>query len=164
MRPLLEPGNYNFTYNQEYLLTKLFSLDIYANLFWGFWFAVFLGIAVYVVIKIIRNKNLQEKEERQEKQNYLKQQEQEKVERFKQQEKDEVFSQFHEICRLMYEDLHVFKRPQKMVRQMYYHELKDLIQKMSRMEAYMRKNYKHLIPDYEFYRDKFIEEEKNGIE
>lgn len=153
--PLINPGQYDFSYNQEYLLTKFWNLDIYKTIFLLFWLSIFLIIITYVLIKILRSTFLKEYEKQLQKNRELKLQQE-------QQEKDIIFIQFHEICRLIYEDLHIFKRPQKMVHQMYASELKDLIKKISFMESYMRKNHRHLIPDYEYYYDKLLKDEFSG--
>lgn len=146
--PLIEPGDYNFSFNQEYLLTKFWGMDVYTAIFWAFWISVFLALGVYSFFKIaqrikyIQNKEIYERQERLKK-NIL----------------DELFQEFHEICRLIYEDTNVFRRPEKMVKQMYYPRLKEVVYLMSRNQDFMKKNYKYLIPDYEYYRKIIIKEE-----
>jgi hypothetical protein len=147
MMPLINPGKYDAAFNQEYLLTKLHKIDIFMTLFWAFWISVFLCITVYVIIKALRASKCREKQDL-----------------FKQQVKsnNKILDEFQSICRLIYEDLHVFKRPQKMVDAMYYDNLKELVHKMSKMEAYVRDHFPHLIPDYKYYREKFIKDEIDG--
>lgn len=146
---LIEAGNYNFTYNQEYLLTKLWAIDVYNALFWGFWLSIFLAFLVYWVIRYFKSDTEHKIELK-----IMKREERLIADR------KEIFIEFHEICRLIHEDLNVFKRPESMVEQMYYPRLKDVLFEMGKHREFMKKNYMHLIPDYEFYRKKLIDAEK----
>ncbi len=139
---LIEPGNYNFSYNQEYLLTKFWGMDIYTAIFWSIWISVFLGILVFWLYRKYKDSKIQTQLEMSEKY------------------KHDLFIEFHETCRLIYEDLNVFKRPESMVEKMYYPRLKEVIYEMSLHKKFMEKNYRHLIPDYDSYREKLINSEK----
>jgi hypothetical protein len=141
--PLIEAGKYEVSFNQEYLLQKLSKLDTYSALFWGFWVSVFLAFIAYWVWDLLwlgkrmRAARLKESEEN-DKERIL----------------HDIFKEFHELCRLIHEDLNVFRRPEAMIQTMYYGRLQDLITQMSLEHKFMQKNYRHLIPDYEHYRRK----------
>ena len=144
---LITPGKYDFSFNQDYLMAKLYSLDIYSAIFYGLWFSVFCTVVVYLIFRAIQRKKIEEDE--------IKQQ---RIEA----RKHEIFHEFHEICRLIYEDENVFKRPSSMIEKMYHPRLHEVIVEMGKEVKMMNKHYRYLIPDYDFYRKKLIESENNN--
>lgn len=142
---LFDPGKYELSFNQEYLIAKLHKIDFYSNIFSAFWISIFASLAVYACYKAIKKTNLLEKEAE---------------ERNKEKEAQDLFYRFHELCRLIYEDRNVFRRPEKMINQMYYPEMKDLVIEMSKYQNKMRKEHRHLIPDYEYYKDIVMKEKQ----
>lgn len=151
--PLIVPGNYDISYNQQYLLEKLERLDVYTNIFWIFWASIFLSILLYGIIKIIKSMRLRAR-----RQQWVEEQ------KIKEIERQVKFEEFHAVCNLIYEDLYTFKRPAKMVEKMYDENLKELIHEISKMQPYMKKHYGHLIYLYEFHRKRLIKDEVDGAE
>jgi len=142
--PLIEPGKYDITYNQQYLLEKLHLIDFWSAIINNFWFCLYAAIVAYIVVKIVRTV----------------------FKRAKQEEDEEAtkkcFEEFHELCRLIHEDEIVFRRPQKMIQAMYYPAMRDCLQKMERNQYILNHQYRWLIPDYRHYKVEIAEWEKHG--
>lgn len=148
---LIQPGNYDASFNQKYLIEKLHAVDKYSSYIYGFWISAFLFVLLVVWILSLRKESKREtiqesKEEQKNRDEYVK----------------ELFWEFQNTCRLIHEDLNVFRRPTHMVRQMYYPRMKEIIHEMSLNQDIMRKHYQWAIPDYEFYRKMFIKDEIDG--
>jgi hypothetical protein len=145
MIPLVAPGKYDIGFNQDYLIAKLHLIDIYKSYVSLFLEAViillFIGFGFYLAIRLIRRQNKQQRIN-----------ENKRTTRDLHQEIDDTCDRFHELCRLIYEDKHVFGRPDKMIKDMYYTELEELIRFMSLHESIIRKKYAYLIPDYLYYK------------
>lgn len=134
---LINPGKYEVNFNQEYLMAKLYSLDIVMGLFIAFWVSIVGVCALWVFIKHMNKKKeklLKEEAALREKLVHC------------------AFNEFHELCRMIHEDSHVFKRPMDMVKKMYYPRLADVMVVMGTRKDLLKKEYKYLIPDYEFYK------------
>lgn len=142
--PLIQPGNYDITLNQNYLLEKLHIIDVkkaemaiaWDNLFYYIVIgAIIMAIGLYLITVCCKSHEEREKE--------------------RERNEEAIFNEFHELCRLIYEDKHVFRRPDKMVFDMYYPRMRELMQELRKKEKILFSKYRHLKPDYLFYRNLF---------
>jgi len=145
MIPLVAPGKYDVGFNQDYLIAKLYLIDIYKSYVYLFLETVimllFIGFGLYFAIRLIRQQKKQQRID-----------ENKRTTQELHQEIDDTCDRFHELCRLIYEDKHVFCRPDKMIKDMYYTELEELIRFMALHDAIIRKKYAYLISDYLYYK------------
>lgn len=149
MLNLIEPGDYNFSFNQKYLLEKLYTLDMYNFILYSFVVLVVLTLFSYCLINYYKNEKAKEidkqiKDKIRETNEYIK----------------ENCEQLNDIAKQIWEDQNLFGRSEQLIKQMYYPVLRTIIRELSGNEHILHKYYKHVIPAYNYYKNELEKENK----
>ena len=151
------------SYNQDYLIHKFNNIEFFGHLFISLILLSFLIGAIWVFLRYMRRdlerENI-EKEEARERLEDLRKKEKEKTDQQERQQVFDIFNKFQEICRLIQQDLNVFKRPEKMVKDMYYPHMKELISEMSKHPQMLHREFRYLATDYEHYRKEIMKDKE----
>jgi len=143
--PLISPGDYDLTLNQQYLFEKLHTIDkINHQYFWITLWAVLAFIAVKTLITLA-------------------------IEFYKHKEKAlheqrrDICAKFYDLCRFMEQDKNAFNRSEQMIRRMYEKDLRECMKFIKLHMLWVKHNYRHILPDYEACIKKLEEWDKTKV-